>query len=317
MAEPKQDTLSMEQLTAKYAIAAAILNSDKTLQDALNRILNGKITDPALQMAELQKSEWFIKNSEDWRKFQVAKTKNPATFEADLIKNTNDLLLKYKAAGIPISTQEATSMAEKLMMKSQRVDGKMVVYDNTYINNALANAIDFSKTRTVGNVTLYDLAGNTEKLANQLYDMAWDYGFQSTKSNKGFDQWLQNSVRGLVAGTITEEDLKADLTNSAASAFPGLAAQLSRGQTLREAADPWLKALADTWEIDQDTLDLNDDYVNRILNQTDEKGNVAPMNLYQAKTAARKSPKWQFTERAKEEYTGMGQKILQDFGFLG
>lgn len=317
MAEPKQDTLSMEQLTAKYAIAAAILNSDKTLQDALNRILAGKITDPALQLAEIQKSEWFLKNSEDFRKFQVAKTKDPATFEADLIKNTNALILKYKAAGIPITTQEATSMAEKLMMKSQRVNGKTVVYDDTFINNALASAVDFSKKRTIGNVTLYDLAGNTEKLANQLYDMAWDYGFQSTKSNKGFDQWLQNSVRGLIAGTTTEEDLKAELTNQAASAFPGLAAQLSRGQTLREAADPWLKALADTWEVDQDTLDLNDDYVNRVLNQTDEKGNVTPMNLYQVKTAARKSPKWQYTERAKEEYTGMGQKILQDFGFLG
>lgn len=317
MAEPKQDTLSMEQLSAKYAIAASILASDKTLQDALNRILSGKIVDPDLQLAELQKSDWYLKNTEDYRKFQIAKTKNPATFEADLIKNTNALILKYKAAGIPITTQEATTMAEKLMMKSQTINGKVTVYDDTFINQTLAGAIDFSKTRTVGNVTLYDLGGNTEKLANQLYDMAWSYGFQSTKSNKGFNQWLQNSVRGLVAGTTTEEDLKADLTNSAASAFPGLAAQLSRGQTLREAADPWLKAISDTWEIDQDELDLNDDFVNRILNQQDEKGNVTPMNLYQAKTAARKSPKWQFTERAKEEYTGMGQKILQDFGFLG
>jgi hypothetical protein len=234
-----------------------------------------------------------------------------------LIRNTNTLLTKYKAAGIPITAQEATAMAEKLMMKSQRVDGKLTVYDDTFINKTIAASIDFTKKRIVNGITLYDLSGNTETLANQLYEMAWDYGFQSTKSNKGFDQWLQNSVRGLVAGDITEEDIKADLTNSAASMFPGLTAQLSRGQTLREAADPWLKAISDTWEIDQETLDLNDDFVNRILNQQDEKGNVTPMNLYQAKTAARKSPKWQFTERAKEEYTGMGQKILQDFGFLG
>ncbi len=317
MAEPTQDTFSLEQLAAKYSIAASILASDKTLQDALNRILKGKIVDPKLQMAELQKSEWFLKNSEDFRKFQIAKTSDPTTFEADLIRNTNTLLTKYKAAGIPITAQEATAMAEKLMMKSQRVDGKLTVYDDTFINKTIAASIDFTKKRIVNGITLYDLSGNTETLANQLYEMAWDYGFQSTKSNKGFDQWLQNSVRGLVAGDITEEDIKADLTNSAASMFPGLTAQLSRGQTLREAADPWLKAISDTWEIDQETLDLNDDFVNRILNQQDEKGNVTPMNLYQAKTAARKSPKWQFTERAKEEYTGMGQKILQEFGFLG
>jgi hypothetical protein len=317
MADPKQDTFSLEQLAAKYSIAASILESDPSLVDALNRILKGKIVDPKLQMAELQKSEWFLKNSEDFRKFQIAKTTDPTTFEADLITNTNKLLAKYKQAGIPITPQEATALAEKLMMKSQRVDGKITVYDDTFINKTLAGAIDFSKKRVVNGITLYDLSGNTETLANQLYDLAWDYGFQSTKSNKGFDQWLQNSVRALVAGETTEADIKADLTNSASSMFPGLTAQLSRGQTLREAADPWLKAIADTWEVEQDTLDLNDDFVNRILNQQDDKGNVTPMNLYQAKTAARKSTKWQFTERAKEEYTGMGQKILQDFGFLG
>jgi hypothetical protein len=317
MAEPKQDTLSMEQLTAKYAIAAAILASDPSLQLALEEILRTKTTDPDLQMQILMKSKWYQENTEDYRKFQIAKTRNPATFEADLIKNTNALLLKYKNAGVAISTQDAITMAEKLMMKSQRVDGKITVYDDTFVGKALAAAIDFTKTRTIGGVTLYDLSGNTEKLANQLHDMAWDYGFQSTKSNKGFDQWLQNSVRGLVAGTTTEEDIKAELTNQAASAFPGLAAQLGRGQTLREAADPWLNAIANTWEIDPDELDLNDEYVNRTLNQQDEKGNVMPMNLYQAKTAARKSPKWQYTERAKEEYTNMGSKILQDFGFLG
>ena len=317
MAEPKQDTLSMEQLTAKYAIAAAILEADPSLQLALKKILSSKITDPDLQMQILMDSDWYKKNTEDYRKFQIAKTRNPATFEADLATNTNKLIAKYKIAGVPITLQDATTMAEKLMMKSQKVDGKTVVYDDTFTAAALAKAIDFTKTRTIGGVTLYDLSGNTEKLANQLHDMAWDYGFQSTKSNKGFDQWLQNSVRGLVAGTTTEEDLKAELTNSAASAFPGLAQQLSRGQTLREAADPWLKAIADTWEIDQDTLDLNDDFVNRTLNQQDEKGNIVPMNLYQAKTNARKSPKWQYTERAKEEYTNMGSKILQDMGFLG
>ena len=142
MADPKQDTFSLEQLAAKYSIAASILASDPSLVDALNRILKGKIVDPKLQMAELQKSEWFLKNSEDFRKFQIAKATDPTTFEADLITNTNKLLAKYKQAGIPITPQEATALAEKLMMKSQRVDGKITVYDDTFINKTLAGAID-------------------------------------------------------------------------------------------------------------------------------------------------------------------------------
>jgi hypothetical protein len=289
----------------------------KYLTKALNEILAGKITDPDLQMQILQKSDWYSKNTDDYRKFQVYKTRNNTTYLADLKVNAEAIVRQYGQAGINITAQEAVKYAEQMMMKSANINGQVVTYDKNWLTRTMANSIDFTKKKTIGGVEVYDLDGKIETIANSLYKKAWDYGYQASLSNKGFDQWMQNSVRGLVSGDITEDQINADLQDRAVSMFPGLANQIKSGQSLREAANPWLNAIANTWEVDPDTLDLNDDFVNRALNQQDDKGNIVPMNLYQAKTAARKSPKWQYTEKAKEEYTGIGQKILQDFGFMG
>jgi hypothetical protein len=147
--------------------------------------------------------------------------------------------------------------------------------------------------------------------------MARDYGFQQTTSNASFDKWFEASMKGLVAGTLNPEDVDNDLQARAKSFAPGLAKFIDQGQTLREAADPWLKAISDTWEMDIDQVDLNDDYVQRAINMQDEKGNFTTMNLYDTKKLARRSAKWDTTQTAKEEKTSIASRILKDFGFLG
>ena len=173
------------------------------------------------------------------------------------------------------------------------------------------------KKKTVGNRIIYDLDGKLETLSNTLYKQAYDYGFPSTVSNENFSNWFESTVKGLVSGTLNPEDIDTQLKERAISTFPGLSQQIQRGETLRTAAEPWLKAIADTWEVDPNSLDLNNDYVQRVLNNQDDKGNIAPMNLYEAKKTARRSSQWNYTSTAKEEKTSIASKLLQDFGFLG
>jgi LysM repeat protein len=322
------DTLSKEQLAARFGIAASILNTDPSLIEALNTILgfdktgtkkiSGMITDPDLAMAVLKETDWYKKHSDDWRKYQFYKESNPATYAADLESNIQAFVSKYQQMGINLDRDSAKKLAEQAMMKSATVNGAQVLYNDKYFNQLMANSIDFSKKQVLPNGKIvYDLGGKIETIASSLYKVAFDYGYPSTISNTNFSKWLENNVRGLVAGTINPEDVDNELQSRAKSMYPGLTDQLNRGLTLREAADPWVTAIANEWEEDPRFLDLNDDFLYRVLNQQDEKGNITPMNLYQAKTMARRSPKWQYTSRAKEEYTNIGQRILQDFGFLG
>ena len=265
----------------------------------------------------IQATTWYKNQTDKQRQFAYAKETNPGQYAADLQLNASNIVKQFAGNGLSITAADAIKYAEQMMQAAVIKDGKVVRYDQDFLNKIMANAIDFSKKSTIGGKTIYDLDGKLETVANELYKRAWDYGFDASVSNTRFESWFQNAMKGLIAGTLNVEDLDNELQTRAMSMFPGLTTQLSQGQTLRQAADPWLNAIADTWETDVNSLDLNNDYVQRALNYTDEKGNVSTMNLYDAKKMARRSGNWDYTSTAKEEKTKIASTILRDFGFLG
>lgn len=318
-----RDTLSMEQLQATYGIAASVLANNPSLVDALNRILgkDGKpmITDPALQEAIIRGTSWYRDQTDSQRSYDYYKATNPGQFAADLQLNASNIVKQYAALGLPITAEQAIEYANNAMKQSIIQDGKVIRYDQDYLNKLMADSIKFVKTGTIdGRVTYTGLAGKLDVMANELYKMAWEYGFEQTQSNEAFGNWFENSIRGLVAGTLNPEDVDNTLKERAKSYAPGLARFIDQGQTLRQAADPWLNAIAQTWEMDPNTIDLNDDYVQRALNMQDEKGNFTTMNLYDTKKlAARNKELMDRTQKMKEQKTSIARTMLQDFGFLG
>jgi murein DD-endopeptidase MepM/ murein hydrolase activator NlpD len=320
------DKFSMAELQAKYSIAAAVLKANPSLQDALNKILGGPngegmVTDPYLQEQLIKKTDWYRTQTDKQRQFDYAKETNPAQFQADLAANSQEIVRKFAANGLKITAQEAIAYGEQMMKSAVIQNGKVITYDTNYLNQMMANAIDFTQTGKVGTtdkVVYTKLSGNLETLAQSLYKQAWDYGYDKTMSNAGFTNWFETSMKGLVAGTLQPAQIDDQLQARAKSFAPGLSSLIDQGQTLRQAADPWLQAMSDVWEIgDTNQIDLNDEYVQRALNVTDEKGNVQPINLYDTKKLARRSSKWDTTQNAKEEKTRIANTILRDFGFLG
>ena len=312
------DKLDMATLQAKFGIAAGIIGADTSLKTVLDQILQQGITSEALMTQMIQGTVWYKNQTDKQRAFVFAKETNPGQFAADLQLNASNIVKQFMGNGIKITAAQAIDYAQQLM-QSAIIDssGKVVRYDQEFLNKIMANSIDFSKKSTIGGKVVYNMTGKLETVANELYKRAWDYGFPSSMSNTRFEGWFENTMKGLIAGTLNPEDIDNDFQKQAMSMFPGLTNQLSQGQTLRAAADPWINALANTWEVDPNTIDLNDKYLQQALNYTDEKGNVKTMNLYDTKKLGRRSPDSDFTSWAKEEKTGIANTILRDFGFLG
>jgi hypothetical protein len=312
------DKLDMATLQAKFGIAAGIIGADTSLKTVLDQILQQGITSEALMTQMIQGTVWYKNQTDKQRQFVYAKETNPGQFAADLQLNASNIVKQFMGNGIKITAAQAIEYAQQLM-QSAIIDssGKVVRYDQEFLNKIMANSIDFSKKSTIGGKTIYNMTGKLETVANELYKRAWDYGFPSSMSNTRFEGWFETTMKGLIAGTLNAEDIDNDFQKQAMSMFPGLTNQLSQGQTLRAAADPWINALANTWEVDPNTIDLNDKYLQQALNYTDEKGNVKTMNLYDTKKLGRRSPDSDFTSWAKEEKTGIANTILRDFGFLG
>jgi hypothetical protein len=312
------DTLDKATLQAKFGIAAGVIGADDSLMKILQAILDQGITSEALMTQMIQGTMWYKNQTDKQRAFVYAKETNPGQFAADLQLNASNIVKQFMGNGIKITAQQAIEYAQQ-MMQSAIIDanGKVIRYDQEFLNKVMANSIDFSNKSVIGGKQIYNLTGKLETVSQELYKRAYEYGFDTSVSNKRFAGWFENSIKGLLSGTTNAEDIDNELQKQAMSMFPGLTNQLTQGQTLREAADPWLKSIADTWEMDVNSLDLNDDFVQRALNYTDEKGNVATMNLYDTKKMARRSKNFDFTSTAKEEKTGIANTILRDFGFLG
>lgn len=320
-----KNTTARAQTTAiqrEYGISKKILDENPDLQQVLNRIfadlkrgIEYQDTDIAQMLAETQ---WFKRHTSNWMNIQKDRnTKDPKIWDAIVGSRAEQIKKTYTAAGAVIDDETARKYAEQLIYGSGWEGDEFKIYDDDWLAKELASAIDFDKTKTVNGIEVYDLAGAAESQAEMLYGLANDYGYNTSLSNSAFTSWFQKSLRGLMDGTVAEQDIDDELKDNAMSRFPGLANQLQRGMTLRDAASPYLRTIAEVLEYDEGSISLDDDLVQRVLNGSGVDGGFKPVSLYQARLEARKDPRWQYTGRAKDEYTDIASKILRDFGFLG
>lgn len=314
----EQDTLNMGDLKETYGIAAGMLNKYPELKEVLNTIIEKRITDPLQQMALLKETDFFKQHLPAWMEVEKARLAQDPAIWQELVENQMAKIKEaFAAGGAEIDDATAKKYADQMLHGSGWNGSNFEVFDADWLQDVVAGAIDYTKTKTVNGVVVSDLRGTAATQGTALNSLAYEYGMNTSMTDKGFQAWLQKNLKGVMSGDVTEDEIRAELAQSAVSLFPGLSQQLGRGLTLRQAADPYLKNLADVLEMDAGSLDLNDDLVQRVLNSTNEKGEHRPLSIYDAKLMARKDERWQYTDKAKNEYTDMGSKILKDFGFLG
>lgn len=319
----KQDKLSMSDLGASYGIAASIYKNNPEIRNLLKKILNdqkkGITYEPIDIVNMLNETQWFKDYNEQYRGVELDRARmSPERWQESVDTRAGEIMDSFAAAGAEIDEATAQKYAQQMIYGSGIDEqGNQKRYDQNWLNESIADAIDFTKTKTVGGFEMYDLSGAAEKTATDLYKLASDYGIDSAMTNRAFTSWFESSFKGLLNKTMQPQDVDDQLIDLASSRFPGLAKQMAAGQSLRTAANPYMRVLAEELELDPETFDLNDNLAQKVLNSVDESGNFKPVSLYDAKLAARKDERWQFTETARKEYTDIGNIILRDFGFLG
>lgn len=312
------DELDTAALGEQYGYAATLLEEYPELSEILTGILQDGITDPNLQMARITNSEWYRSYLPQYlQASQQRANQNPDIWNAQVNAQANEIKDQYTLAGVPIDDATAAKYAEQMIYGSSgdARTGNFEIYDKTWLAKKIDSSIDFTKTKTVNGIEIYDLAGSAEKSAESLYKLAYEYGVDASMTNTGFTKWFENSLGSFARGEIAVEDIDDELQSMAMSQFPGMTQQLQRGLTLRQAANPYLKTISDTLGYDINAIDLNDNLVKKVLNSIDDKGNFKPMSLYEAELEARRDDRFQYTETAKKEKTDIAAQILQDFGF--
>jgi hypothetical protein len=105
---------------------------------------------------------------------------------------------------------------------------------------------------------------------------------------------LLASAKKIARGELTEDQFKAQLAQIAKIEYPQLAGRFDStpGGTTRQFYLPILKAVADTWEVDVNTLDINDPFIDSLIRPDGVIGKVPAKSVGQAKQAAMNHPKF-------------------------
>lgn len=114
---------------------------------------------------------------------------------------------------------------------------------------------------------------------------------------------IQNMALAIAKGDKTIEQINVDIQQVAKREYPQFAERFAADPTLTTAdiADPIIKTLADTWEVDASEIKMSNPLVMKWMQGVSADGKSVPPTKYEIMLAAKKDPKYQYTQAANND----------------
>lgn len=283
---------SKAELAETYGFSMAFFNSVPELKKLMNKAVDGQ-WDATLFQARLKNTKWWKTTSSTNRQAQVMQKQDPATYKANI-----------EAARVA-AQQLAVKMGATLSGANIAKLAKNIVHfgwNDAQIQNFMGQYIKFNEK--------YVLGGQAGAIYQQLRTVAYDNGVRMS------EQQIKNSTAYVVRGVSTMEKEQMNIRAQAAGAFPAFADQVTAGFNMRDIAQPYIQAMAQTLEIPDTDVDLYTPKIKEALNRMDSKGQPAPMSLTDFQLALKDDPAWRRTSTAQGTTFAIGRQVLQDMGLV-
>jgi len=291
------DTLSREELAAEYQSAVGIIYNVPELTPLFEQAIAQNWTSAKFKAA-IQSSDWYRNNSEPARLAFAKKAIGGADW------------LDLQATAKQTVQQAATNLG--VALTPEQLDGytQRYIYEGwdakdraALMTKALSEDIKFNEKGS-----LKGLAGN---LQDSLKAVATSNGLKMS------DNYYRSAAVSVATGLQTKEDWERDLRDQAASLWPPYAEKIKSGVNVADLASGYINTMARTFEINPDEINLNDSYIREALSSFDDKGNPAPMGLWDFEKKLRSDPRWMQTKQATDETSSVASTVLKMFGFRG
>jgi hypothetical protein len=128
---------------------------------------------------------------------------------------------------------------------------------------------------------------------------------------------IQEAAKRIATGKITAEDYKTELAVKAAAEYPQLMDRFKNtpGATVRSLYSPVLKAVADAWEVDVDSLDLNDPFIDSLLRPDGVTGKKSSATTGEATQKALMHPNADKTQKQISNAKTAATSLARALGF--
>ena len=300
---------------ADFALPETIFNNVPSLKRILERYVQEDWTPDKLRKA-IRDDVWFRKNSAEIKARYVQ------------LYNYQDLVKSGQAQGTTDYEKQIATLERQIADKA-RTMGSGIASDpaalrraaeNMYITNvgiddAMTTDFIAAAIRPIGTMIAGKPAtgysGEALKNYQTLQSIARSNGFKLSDIVPGA-KTEEQVLQGIATGQIDINRLAQDARKLAAQGQPQYVRDLlGQGYNLDQVYAPYRKTMANTLELDEDQIDLNDPTLRMAIT---DKGD---MNLYDFGKALRQDNRWQYTANAKEEVANATLQVLRDFGFQG
>lgn len=153
-----------------------------------------------------------------------------------------------------------------------------------------------------------EFGGQIGELRKQLKDYANSMGISIGTAA------LNNRVLKVANQKTTAQDQITRLRNLAIEQYKPFAQRLQEDEdlTVRELANPYIQLMADTLEMDADSISLTDKNIQDALLGED---GMTPTNLRDFRRKLRKDPRFDYTMQAGQEAAAVAKGLLKAFGY--
>ena len=313
----KIDEFETKKYAQQFGYGAAYLDKNPKLIALFNELIGDLVTDASIIEARIKGSDWFRKYNAEWQEKDKQRSElGEDAFNAIIDNDVEELRKRFEARGATVPPDEVLrDLATKSFYGVSERRKSYEDYDAEWLDDIVNGYVNFDNTQMVGGVEVFDFDGEAGVKSDELYQLARNYGIDTSMSNTAFTSWFRTTLNRYLDGDIKKDALDQELKDMAKVLYPGLAKQIDNGYDVVTAINPYQKVMAK--ELELPDLDFNDPLMQGVVNSMGDNGEWQPLNLYDARMMARKDERFDYTSTAIKEKTDIAARILKDFGFLG
>lgn len=290
---------SPEDYANEVGWSLAVINSSPDLQRIFKQVeaAGPHGWDATRFQGAVEGTDWFRKQSDAQRQWQILSESDPATAKARIAERTQ--LITQTAAGLGVNL--SPTVLAKIVN-----DSLALGFNDAQIQSDIAKNWTYKpQTASTG------LAGAS---VNSFKQTAADYAVPL--SDTAIQDWTQRVLNG----NATAQDFTDYAKTQAKSLFPTLTGAIDAGQTVAQYADPYRQIASQTLGVNPDEVNWLDPKWQTAINQvtTDAKGVAtrAPMSLSDWTAKIKTDPVYGYDQSAQGRQQGaqLATQIAQMFG---
>jgi hypothetical protein len=261
-------------------------------------VKEGWYNDEVKLTSRLQNTNWFRTTESATRQFNIKKSTDPATLEADITKGIEDTRALSLKSGSGVVLADSTLR----MLTENKI--KFGWSDQQLLNSIGSESIATAQGGAQGVAAL-----RQGTVAAGLRASADDYAQKVDPAM--LDMWTQEILKG----SKTETQFTDLMKLQASQQYRSLAPQIEKDQTVKEAVTMYYNAAQNVLGIDPSTIDWTQDKWNKALNYQDPKTNeYRTMDSSEWNRHLRSLPEWKKTDGAKNAYRNLALTLASGFG---